>query len=256
MAIQINDVAAQPAVPQLSRRAILATWAAATAPMALGMWVVAPALQDSFGSQGLFKAIVVSLTVALIWQFVLVVALVAKEQGSLQWGRVKPALWLVKPTSPKTGQRGGRLWWMILPAIVLAAAVEFIPTASHPDDHDMGVFVESDAGQAFFSGNWTWLIMGVVLFVFNTFLGEELLFRGYLLPRMQGEFGQRAWIANGVLFAFYHLHVWWAIPGILVFSTLAFAWTSQRYRSAWIGIAAHSAQTVVLTALLVSLVLK
>ena len=37
--------------------------------------------------------------------------------------------------------------------------------------------------------------------VFNTVLGEELLFRGLLLPRMNGVFGRRDWLANGVLFA-------------------------------------------------------
>lgn len=28
------------------------------------------------------------------------------------------------------------------------------------------------------------------MFLFNTALGEELLFRGYLLPRMNGAFGR------------------------------------------------------------------
>ncbi|MBN1306015.1 MAG: hypothetical protein JXA13_16380 [Anaerolineales bacterium] len=33
----------------------------------------------------------------------------------------------------------------------------------------------------------------------NTVLGEELLFRGLLLPRMQGVFGKWDWLANGLL---------------------------------------------------------
>jgi membrane protease YdiL (CAAX protease family) len=36
--------------------------------------------------------------------------------------------------------------------------------------------------------------------LFNTVLGEELLFRG-LLPRIQGAFGLWDWVANGLLFA-------------------------------------------------------
>ena len=47
-------------------------------------------------------------------------------------------------------------------------------------------------------------------------LGEELLFRGLLLPRMHGAFGRWDWLANGVLFAVYHLHVPWAIPATLL----------------------------------------
>lgn len=47
-------------------------------------------------------------------------------------------------------------------------------------------------------------------------LGEELLFRGLLLPRMQGVFGRWDWAGNGVLFALYHVHVPWVIPQTFV----------------------------------------
>ncbi len=52
--------------------------------------------------------------------------------------------------------------------------------------------------------------------MFNTVLGEELLFRGFLLPRMNGVLGRRDWLANGVLFAVYHLHEPWVIPAGLL----------------------------------------
>ena len=92
------------------------------------------------------------------------------------------------------------------------------------------------------------------MFVFNTVLGEELLFRGLLLPRMHGAFGDGDWVANGVLFAAYHLHVPWAIPRR--WSTRSSCPTrTKRYRSAWIGITVHSAQSVVVIALALSLVL-
>jgi membrane protease YdiL (CAAX protease family) len=45
-----------------------------------------------------------------------------------------------------------------------------------------------------------------VFAVFNSFLGEELLFRGVLLPRMNAVFGRWDWLANGVVFGAYHLH--------------------------------------------------
>ena len=61
----------------------------------------------------------------------------------------------------------------------------------------------------FMHGAWGWFGLIVVMMTFNTVLGEELLFRGFLLPRMNGAFGDRDWIANGVLFAGYHLHKPW-----------------------------------------------
>ena len=36
----------------------------------------------------------------------------------------------------------------------------------------------SDGGQSFLSGNWGWFAVMVVLWVFNSVLGEELLFAG------------------------------------------------------------------------------
>ena len=91
--------------------------------------------------------------------------------------------------------------------------------------------------------------------VFNTVLGEELLFRGLLLPRMRGVFGRADWLANGVLFALYHLHMPWAIPKALL-DSLALAYPSRRYRSAWLGIIVHSLQSVLIVGASLALVLR
>jgi membrane protease YdiL (CAAX protease family) len=72
---------------------------------------------------------------------------------------------------------------------------------------------------------------------------------------MNGVFGRRDWLANGVLFAAYHLHVPWVIPATLLDSFIV-AYPSKRYRSALIGIAVHSAQSVFFFVLVLALVLK
>jgi membrane protease YdiL (CAAX protease family) len=129
--------------------------------------------------------------------------------------------------------------------IVGFGAVHALGGLPIPADRDFGEFLSTDAGKAFFDGAWGLYALFMVMGLFNTVLGEELLFRGVLLPRMQGAFGERDWAANGVLFGLYHLHAPWAIPGALL-DTFMIAYPSRRYRSAWIGIAVHSAQTVVL----------
>lgn len=53
-----------------------------------------------------------------------------------------------------------------------------------------------------------------------------------LLPRMQGVFGRWDWLANGILFALYHLHRFWAVPPILL-TSLPFSWAARRYRTVW-----------------------
>jgi membrane protease YdiL (CAAX protease family) len=245
-------------VSQYSLAQILAVWAAAALPMGALAWVVAPLVAGGLdGPVPLIRTLLALLTVGLIWQFVLVVVLVYRERGSLRWSVLKEALWLHSPRSPKTGRVGGRLWLVLVPALLIFTAEGFIPDPfPPPTGHDSAAFAQSDPLAAFMSGNWVWFALLVVLVVFNTVLGEELLFRGLLLPRMKGAFGRWDWAANGFLFALYHLHMPWVIPETLLIDTFAMAYPSRRYRSALIGIIVHTIPSVVVLALLLFIVLK
>jgi membrane protease YdiL (CAAX protease family) len=243
-------------IPQLSLRGIAGVWAAAAVPMGLLAWVFAPWFADRLSGPSAFaRSMITALTIGLAWQFVLVMLLVRREQGTLRWSVLREVLWLHAPTSPTTGRRGGRLWWVVLPLIVLAAVKDFVPKLPHSKSLDFFAFIGTADGRAFLSGAWDWFAVLIVMCIFNTVIGEELLFRGYLLPRMAGVFGRYDWVANGVIFAAYHLHRWWAIPGLL-FGTLTYAWPAKRYRSSLVAIAVHSAQSVVMILLVLPLVLR
>jgi membrane protease YdiL (CAAX protease family) len=240
-------------VTQYSRRAILAIWAAAALPMGVLAWIVAPAIANHNHGAPWAGALLVCLTAGLIWQFVLVVALVGYEQRSLRWSRLRPALWLGPPRSPRTGRVGGWVWLAVLPFIVGFGVRQLIPAIPAVANRDFGTFLASHAGKTMFHGSWGWFAVVATMLVFNTVLGEELLFRGLLLPRMHDAFGDRDWVANGVLFACYHLHLPWVIP-VTLLDTFLIAYPTKRYRSAWMGIAVHSAQTVFFAALVLALV--
>lgn len=243
------------AVTQYSLSQIIAVWAAAAVPMGVLAWVVAPLLEDQLGGdEPLAQALFICLTVGLVWQFVLVLILIRRELGSLEWSRVRDALWLRAPRDPKTGRVGGRAWWWVVPFILLLGLEELIPGIPGPSVRDFAEFASSDSGEDFFRGAWGWFAVVVVFAVFNTVLGEELLFRGLLLPRMQGVFGRGDWVANGLLFVAYHVHVPWVMPTTLV-DVFALAYPSRRFRSAWMGIIVHSAQSVVIIAVVLALVL-
>jgi membrane protease YdiL (CAAX protease family) len=244
-------------IPQYRLPVILAVWAAAALPMAALAWLVAPAVADRLSGEGnvpMAKALLICLTVGLIWQFVLVVVVEGRVLRCLRWSTLREALWLRSPRSPRSGRIGGRVWLVLIPLIVVFGTHLFIPGPPHPASRDLGSFLNSDAGQSFMSGNWAWFGLMLVLWVFNTVLGEELLFRGFLLPRMNGAFGRGDWAANGVLFATYHLHVPWAIPANLL-DTFIISYPTKRYQSTWIGIAVHSVQSVVFAAIVLTLVL-
>jgi uncharacterized protein len=234
-------------IPQYRRSAILGIWAAAALPMGALAWVVAPAFARRLSGEAnvpLVKSIILLLTAGLIWQFVLVVLLVVREQRTLRWSVVRDVLWLRSPRSPHSARTGGRLWLLLIPLTTAYVAAGLLALGiGEPESRNLGAFLESDAGQSFFSGNWPWYAITVTMLLFNTVLGEELLFRGFLLPRMDRAFGRGDWLANGVLFAAYHLHVPWAMP-VALLDSFFLAFPTKRYRSAWIGIAVHSSQTV------------
>jgi uncharacterized protein len=66
--------------------------------------------------------------------------------------------------------------------VVLLALLQEVPAIPGPSVRDFADFLDSDRGEAFFSGSWGWFAVVVVFLIFNTVLGEELLFRGLLLP--------------------------------------------------------------------------
>jgi membrane protease YdiL (CAAX protease family) len=240
-------------VTQYSKRAIFGIWAAAALPMGALSWIVAPAIADGNGIESLLKPLLACLTIGLAWQFVLVMALVGYEQRSLRWSRLREALWLRAPCSPRSGRAGGRVWLMVIPLALLAGVEEMIGLPA-PIERNFGEFLSSDAGGAMFDGAWGLLALFMTMSLFNTVLGEELLFRGLLLPRMHGAFGDKDWLANGLLFAVYHLHMPWAIPGSLL-DPFIYSLPAKRHRSALLSIAVHSVQSVVIGVMVLLVVL-
>lgn len=245
-------------ISQYSCTKILMIWAAAAIPMGLASWVIAPAVKDSFSGSGnvpLFKSLLVFLALGLIWEVVLVAWLVWREQRTLRWSVARNVLWLRSPRSPATGRVGGRLWLWVIPLTLLFAAGEFVPTFHTPGNRDFATWIGSHAGKDFMRGNWAWFGIILVMFLFNI-AGEELVFRGLLLPRMKRVFGRRDWLANAALFTLYHVHMPWLMPGTLAADTFAYVYPSRRFQSTWIGIVVHGGQTLVFGALVCALVLR
>ena len=248
---------AETPIPQLSRPRVFAIWAAAAVPMGVLAWIGAPLLAGiTGGPNALPRALLVTITLGLVWQFVLTLILVYREQRTLRWSVIREVLWLRAPRSPRTGRRGGRMWLAVPLLLVVVAVVQiFIPALPHPAIRDAGVLLGSPAGHALLHGSWGWFALIAILAIFNTVLGEELLFRGLLLPRMNRAFGRWDWLANAILFTGYHLHEPWVMSYALP-AGLILAYPSKRYRSSLVGITVHSLQTVFILSIALALVLK
>jgi len=257
---------------QYSLAKILGIWALAAAPMGiLGWmgWFVSPLLASQFGldSLGVFVTRLVLLMLGLIWLFVLSMIIVRREEGDLRWTTVKRRLRLNAPREPTTGQPRARLWLWIVPFLVAVAVVELIlgsplanawasvfPSLAEPAGYGFDSIFESQQILAGLEGAWWFLALFVIFAVFNTILGEEFLFRGVLLPKMEGVFGRGSWVANSILFALYHVHLPWVIPNAFL-TGLLYTFPAYRYRSTWMSIILHSAQSVYFALLVLGIVL-
>ncbi len=87
--------------------------------------------------------------------------------------------------------------------------------------------------------NW-WLIPFWLLFVVGGVLGEELVWRGYVLPRQEVSYGKWAWLINGLLWNFpFH---WYTLSNFL--SDLPFylilPFIVLRIGNTWFAIIVHA----------------
>jgi membrane protease YdiL (CAAX protease family) len=254
---------------QYSLAAILGIWALAAMPMALLGWIISPRLAPVAGADPLRAAVtrIMLLTVGLVWLFILSLIIVRHEEGDLRWVTLKRRLRLNTPRDPATGAPRPRLWLVVLPFLVAVAVVDLVlsPALQHAWVSALP-FLAEPAGKSFaalfqspeiltrLEGAWWFLALFVFQALFNTILGEEFLFRGVLLPKMAGVFGRWAWVTNGILFGLYHLHQPWGIANSVV-TGLLYSFPAARYRSTWLSIMLHSAQSVYLTLLVLGVVL-
>ena len=147
------------------------------------------------------------------------------------------------------------VWELALTSYVDGLWVSLFPFLAEPPGYSLGAALESREILDRLVGAWWFFALFVVNALFNTILGEEFLFRGVLLPRMAGVFGRWSWVANGVLFGFYHLHQPWGIPGSVISGVFLYAFPSWRFRSTWMGVIVHSAQSVYFAFLILGVVL-
>jgi membrane protease YdiL (CAAX protease family) len=255
---------------QYSLAKILGIWALAAIPMGILSWIVFPALSPDASSDPLGAGVtrIVLLAFGLIWLFVLSMIIIRQEEGDLRWVTVKRRLRLNPPRDPKTGETHGRLWLWVIPFLTAIIVwelaltshvdglwVSIFPFFAEPPGYSMAAVFESQEILAGLVGAWWFLALFVVQAIFNTILGEEFLFRGVLLPKMEGVFGSWSWVANGVLHGFYHVHQPWGIVGSVVSCTFLYGFPSWRFRSTWMGIIVHSAQSVFFAFLILGVVL-
>lgn len=235
---------------QYSLLKIMTIWAVVSLPIPVLLFAIAPMLtaRSDIHPGLLIWYIGIS---AMAWQFVVSVFLLWQELDEFTWSALKTRIWLNKPTNPRTGAKSYRMFFWLIPAFAFVLIVELSPLGGLLDQIVPSIFPSLDMEGTHIESLFVpelvgaWWLFGVAILsnIFNYFLGEELLFRGILLPKMRGAFGKWDWIANAVLFALYHLDRPQDMIKIGV-ASLAYNWTSKRYQSIWFAIILHGVEMI------------
>lgn len=230
---------------------IMGLWALVALPMFMFRFLLLPILAPvvSFHPGILYWLMMIA---GMIWQFVLSLILLKKELGDLSWEKLKIRLWLNHPIHPRTFKVYKIAYALTFPIIMYAFLFESsglftfmeeginrLFPALAPEDYTK---IENLATPEFV-GAWYLLVIALISCLFNYLFGEELFFRGVLLPKMKGAFGKWDWVMNGVLFSTYHLHKISEVPLFLI-GSLFYGFLNAQYRSFWPAVIIHGVEAI------------
>lgn len=227
---------------------ILAIWAIVTLPMVLLNWVIPPiVIPISPLHPGYTYWLLI--IAGMAWQFVVSLVIVYRELGTLRWSAIRQRTWLQTPRDPRTDQPNRKLYWWVVPPILINFIIVFVlrhyldapmtwlfPGLQAAPYMDFNQFATPE-----FHGQWWLLGTALLSFLFNYLLGEAFLWHGLLLPRMQGVFGKYDWVANAVLFGLYHMHKPWELISVII-SNMTYSWPARRFRSNWMSVIVHGVE--------------
>ena len=92
-------------------------------------------------------------------------------------------------------------------------------------------------------GNWWIPVYYAAVMLVCNIGGEELWWRGYVLPRQELAFGRHAWIVHGIFWSAFHLFMQptlWDTTRMAI-TGLALSFVAQRTKNTWPGIIGHTA---------------
>ncbi len=83
------------------------------------------------------------------------------------------------------------------------------------------------------------LLMWLPYWILNI-MGEEILWRGVLLPKQEIVFGKTTWLIHGALWGIFHIAFGWNLLLTLIPILLIQPYVVQRRKNSWIGVVIHA----------------
>ena len=97
-----------------------------------------------------------------------------------------------------------------------------------------------------------WIPIAYLPCLLSNIVGEELLWRGYMLPRQELAFGRWAWLVNGLCWmALFHMFIPWILLTVIP-SMILVPWLAQTQKSTISAMIVHGTGNAVLLGLLIA----
>lgn len=230
---------------QYSLKYILIIWALSAIPMGVLAFVITPKVVAIANWPALI-VYWIAVIIGLAWQFILSLIILKRDGHELNWQTVVTRMKYQRPVNPKTGKSSYWLLLWTIPFILLSTVIQsglislpnvdswVDPLFKHLPKYDLSSLATTE-----YKGAWWILGLFIVTSIFNYFFGEEFMYRGILLPKMNGVFGKWDWFFNGILFGFYHLHKPQIILSTALYFGLVFAFPSKLFQSNWMAVIIH-----------------
>jgi membrane protease YdiL (CAAX protease family) len=113
-----------------------------------------------------------------------------------------------------------------------------LPAFLDPRSAAPGALYDQAAGGL--AGNWGFVFTSLAVLFFNI-AGEELWWRGYVLPRQELAFGTRTWLVHGLLWTGFHAYKWWDLLSLLPLC-LGLSYVVRRLQNNTPGLVMHTLQ--------------
>jgi len=212
----------------------------------LAMWYLATEIQTWFGQPFLVGYLVAWVSMESLIFLASLLAFVV-EGNTLSWSGLKERYRMSLP------QRSDLIWVIFTIAVMLgtflalgftarwlATFSSFAPHPAFPPELKPGAEQEIIPGlfmEMHLKGKW-WVLSLYLMGWFFNIAGEEMWFRGFMLPRQELRHGKLAWLVNGLCFNFFHIMWKWNLIALLP-GSLFLSYVSQRRNNTSVAMIVH-----------------